>query len=255
MHFCATNPKEKFGDTLDVVANYVRSLFEFYTSYTKLSYYLRKIGKKNTPNIYIGISIHSKKNNIRFNKDVIILPLQSYVEVANSDVHMSQLGLVYLPITFISGLNSVDQLTKVENEMRIVNALSRQLSRHWLARFLATSNGSDGDDDDDDADPSLGQCDKNVFSEDFLGKDVTLDSISLLRSNVHLLATTNGAAKQTANFNQSHHQTQQLPDKTLTSYLEFNERCFLNIGLINWIAYLAFRVVYPDLFDLVSASN
>jgi hypothetical protein len=29
------------------------------------------------------------------------------------------------------------------------------------------------------------------------------------------------------------------------------EKCFLNKGIVNWMAYLAFQEVYPELFELI----
>ncbi len=178
--------------------------------------------------------------------------MSSYVSMVNSDAYSSQIGLVYLASTFVNGLNSGDQLTRVESELRIVNSLSRQLSHHWLGRFMLHTSDSEEVSSDSMDVAFHAQCGKNMFNDDLLNNDVAFDSTSALRSNLPVGQT---AFPTAANNTLSNATTPAVPmDKSLSSYLEFNERCFLHTGVINWLAYLALRTVYPDLFDLVSSS-
>jgi hypothetical protein len=151
---------------------------------------------------------------------VIILPTSTYVDIVNDDLIMSQIGIIYMPISFIISFDSPDQLTKLESKMKIIHTLSKQLARHWFRQFLQQD------------------CEKNLFKEDFSSKDLTFDTINLIKNICD--SSTNNSCTEMDPF-----------DKNINSYLEFNEKCFLNKGIINWVAYIAFQTVYPDLFDLV----
>jgi hypothetical protein len=133
---------------------------------------------------------------------------------------MSQIGIIYMPNNLISRFDSPDQLTKSESRMKIIHTLSKQLARHWFRQFLQQD------------------CEKNLFKEDYNYKDLTFDTVNLIKNICD--SSTNNSCMESDPF-----------DKSINSYLEFNEKCFLNKGIINWMAYLAFQTVYPDLFDLV----
>ena len=153
-------------------------------------------------------------------KDVIILSTKTYMDIINDDLIMSQIGIVYIPNSFISNLASMDQLTKSESKMKIINTISKQLARHWFKQFLEQD------------------CEKNLFKEDYSYNDLTYDTMNLIK-NICDSSKTNDCLGVDP-F-----------DKSINLYLEFNEKCFLNKGFVNWIGYLAFQTVYPDLFELV----
>jgi hypothetical protein len=142
------------------------------------------------------------------------------MNLVNDDLIMSQIGIIYIPNTYIKNLASLDQLTKMQSKMKIISTISKQLSRHWFRQFLEQD------------------CEKNLFKEDFNYNDLTLDTINLIKNICD--SSTNNSCLGIDSF-----------DKSVTLYLEFNEKCFLNKGIVNWMAYLAFQEVYPELFELI----
>ena len=127
------------------------------------------------------------------------------------------MGIIYLPSTFMSTLNSNDQLTHTQNNLKIVNMLSKQLVKHWFYNFFEL------------------HCDKfNLYDDN--SYDITTDTINILRNQCQ-------KSKGCQNV--------QYFKKNVNEYLEINEKCYLYKGFINWIGYLAFQAVQPNFIDLV----
>lgn len=97
---------------------------------------------------------------------MVILPTSSIVDLVNTDLALLHMGIVYLPSAYIASLNSNDQLTHTQNNMKIVNMLAKQLAKHWFYTFFDS------------------HCFKSNLYDDN-NYDITTDTINILKNMQH----------------------------------------------------------------------
>ena len=125
-------------------------------------------------------------------------------------------------------MNSNDQLTKTQNKLKLLNMISKQLSKHWFFSSYDTN------------------CEKSFIQSNF--DESFAEEPDILTETVNIVK--NSCEGRNSNVIYARNRTDSV-EKSLNDYLELNEKCFLYKGFINWISYLAFQSVQPDLFDLV----
>ena len=146
---------------------------------------------------------------------MVILPTSTIIDLVNNDFSMIHMGIIYLSSSFVG--NTYDQLTKTQNKLKIINMLSKQLTKHWFYNFFEL------------------HCDKNNHLDDN-NYDITTDTVNIIRNFCQ-----NNACMDHNYF----------LDKSTNDYLELNEKCYLYKGFIGWISYLGFQSLLPEYFDLV----
>ncbi len=216
LKICSTNPRDMFGESFDFIANQVESLMEFYLNYTHKSYTLDKLGnlKSKRRNLLILIFKY-----VKYSQDVVLLPSATFDELMNNQIVMNHVGIVYLPSSYIKFMNQNDYMTKIQNKLKIINMISKQLAKHWFQNHLDL------------------ECEKNIFKENYLNGDLTSDTLNL----INIFCTDN-------NCDQS-------MDKNFNAYLEYSEKCFIEKGIISWISYLGLQAIQTDIFGLVRNSK
>jgi hypothetical protein len=151
--------------------------------------------------------------------DVVILPSEATIDfIYKSSLDMPHIGIIYLPFKYIDLLDTDDMLDKMQAKSKIIHLISVQLARHWFYNFLECNNKK----------TSLLVSNYNL--------DVRSQTISLLKIVCKNVSCSNA---------------EQITDNNIDSLLGFNDECFLHKGIINWISYLAFQMLQPDLVDLV----
>jgi hypothetical protein len=171
---------------------------------------------------------------------VIILPSENIIDLVSKDFQMTHTGLVYLPSIYLNQINSNDQLTKIQNKLKILKMISKQLAKQWFLNMHDTN------------------CEKTFINQQQQQNKVLRESDDLSSDTSKVLKTYFESSSILSNYNQinitndsNKFLRKDRLDRTLNSYLELNEKCFLYKGFINWMSYLAFQSVQPDLFDLV----
>ncbi len=219
LKLCSTNPRDIYGDDFELLSIYVRALITFYTSYTNRTYPLDKL-------------------------DIVILPSDPVIDLLDSDFQMTHFGIIYLSSSYLNQMNSNDQLTKVQNKLKLLNMIAKQLSKHWsFDSFELNCEKSFIQSNFESSIPSVG-----VSNDEY---DIVTETTSMVKN--YCDSTINCISSGVGNIaNTSRTMGKDLADRSLNSYLELNEKCFLYKGFINWISYMAFQAVQPDLFDLVS---
>lgn len=186
------------SDSFDLIIDYVEKLMSFFHDYTKLEYPLKKL-------------------------DIVTLPSESIIELANDDQTFAQLGIIYLPQFYVKNLKTNDLLEQEQVKLKIVHMISKQLAKHWFYKFQDCHNQM--------------HFYKNVNENDF-----TVDTIYLVKSLC--------AEKRNLTFCSNKDLAEQ--DASFKAFLQYNVNCYLFKGVVNWISYLSFKSINPDLFDLVN---
>jgi hypothetical protein len=159
---------------------------------------------------------------------------------------MTHYGIIYLSSSYLNHMGSNDQLTKVQNKLKLLNMISKQLAKHWSFDSYELN------------------CEKIFVQSNFESSwveanglhrhvdeeyDIVTETTSMLTSYCETSNCVANGFGNEAGGNRS--SSKDLTERSLNSYLELNEKCFLYKGFINWLSYLAFQTVQPDLFDLV----
>jgi hypothetical protein len=173
----------------------------------------------------------------------VVLPSESIIDLVDSDFQMTHFGIIYLSSSYLSQMNSNDQLTKVQNKLKLLNMIAKQLAKHWSFDSFEVN------------------CEKSYIQSNFESSnsnaetsdeyDIVTETTSMVKS----YCESNNCVVSDSGENYNRTNQRDYIDRSLNSYLELNEKCFLYKGFINWLSYLAFQTVQPDLFDLVSFSR
>ena len=136
---------------------------------------------------------------------------------------MAQLGIIYLPQFFVRNLKTIDLLEKAQVKLKIVHIISKQLAKHWFYKYQECNNQM------------------NLF-KDVNENDFTVDTLYLIRSLC--------AESKNLTFCSNKDIAEQ--DQSFNTYLQYNVNCYLFKGIVNWLSYLSFKSIHPELFDLVN---
>lgn len=198
LQICSPAKSKDFTtDSFDIIIDYIKKLLDFFQNYTKVQYVLKKL-------------------------DVVILPSESIIELANDDQSLAQLGIIYLPQFYVKSLKTSDLLEKSQVKLKVVHIISKQLSKHWFYKYQECNNQM------------------NLF-KDLNENDFTVDTLYLIKS---LCAENN-------NLTFCSNKDPAVKDKSFDAFLQYNVNCYLFKGIVNWLSYLSFKSIHPDLVDLV----
>jgi hypothetical protein len=163
--------------------------------------------------------LYTKKDYVLDKIDLVILPLASISQFSTNDLKTTNMGVVYLPEAYLTeyGHDVYAKINTIQLKLKykITNILAKQLSKHWFSK----SNDY--------------HCDTNEPNENeaFIEK---IANIKLICSSMN--CTTGNRT---------------LLSKSVFADLQIYQKCFLYKALVNWMGYLAFQSIYPELFDLV----
>jgi hypothetical protein len=144
-----------------------------------------------------------------------VLPSDTLIDFINSEQMTAQLGIIYLPQTYVKNMRSDDQLEQAQTLLKIIHLISKQLSKHWFYNYQ--------------------ECNDHInLAKENNDIDLTTETIYFMKnfcSNKTCLSLKN--------------------NRNNNLFLKYNQNCYLFKGIVNWIGYLAFQSIKPDLFDLV----
>ena len=144
----------------------------------------------------------------------MVLPNERITDFLNNERVPAQIGLIYLPQMYVSKIKSIDQLEQAQTLLKIVHIISKQLVKHWFYNYQ--------------------ECDHHIdLSKEAQESDLTTEINFLMRYNCD---------KYNKNCTNS---------RNKNIFLKHNQNCFLFKGFTNWLSYLGFQSIKPDLFDLV----
>lgn len=212
---CSTNLKDIYGDDFHLIATYLPGLLNFYSNYTNRKYPADKI-------------------------EIVVLPSENVIDLVNTDFQMTHHGIIYLASSYFNRyMTSNDDLTKSQNNFKLLNMLAKQLAKHWFYDSYDLN------------------CEKNFILQssrtldNWHGEDMT-DQSDILADTVDMVKS---FSEYNFNFRHNNQSGKDLLDKSVSVYLELNEKCFLFKGVINWISYMAFQSVQTETAYQLSTHN
>lgn len=153
--------------------------------------------------------------------DIVILPkstVKSLLSTTSQEPKTTSVGILYIPDSYVTKYESYDYLNKLKLKFKITNSISKQLVKHW---FYSSNDF---------------HCENaNVMANE---NDAFMEKIDSIRAYclVH---------------NCTRNRTGFMLGRSVLADLHIYQSCFMYKAIVNWIGYLAFRSIYPDLFDLV----
>jgi hypothetical protein len=114
-------------------------------------------------------------------------------------------------------MKSIDQLDQAQTLLKIIHIISKQLAKHWFSNYQ--------------------ECN---------------DAINLSNKDNSYALTDNDLATETYYFMKAFvKSSNKQMNSTSSMFLKYNQNCYLFKGIVNWLGYMGFQSIKPDLFDLV----
>lgn len=178
--------------------------------------------------LFDHLSAYTKKDYQLDKLDLIVLPKSSAKNLlsASQDPKTTSIGLVFIPDSYITNYEHFDYLNKLKLKFKMTSILSKQLAKYWFY----TSNDF--------------HCETNLLTPSN-ENDVFEDKIASIRA----LCSAQNCSRASGNKSASNNNN--LLGRSVLTDLQIYHSCMLYKAVVNWISYLAFQSVYPDLFDLV----
>jgi hypothetical protein len=176
--------------------------------------------------IFEHLLFYTKKTYDLDKIDVVVLPEKSVLElVQSSDIKTTSLGLVYVSESLLREYDTNDYIKRIRVKFQLTNLLSKQLAKHWFYN----SNEL--------------HCDSVSIYE--YENDLFMEKIRQIKSHCQM------QNQSQSHQNQSQAASAKAERAKILDDLALFEKCHFYKALVNWIGYMAFQSVYPDLIDLV----
>lgn len=175
--------------------------------------------------LFDHLSGYTKKDYQLDKLDIVVLPkssAKSLLAATSQELKTTSIGLVFMPDTYTQNYEHFDYLNKLKLKFKITNVLSKQLVKYWFY----SSNGF--------------HCETNSLTATN-ENDVFMEKVASIRGLCSVQNCSHGNNKSSTN----------VLGRSVLADLQIYQSCVLYKAIVNWVGYLAFQSVYPDLFDLV----
>lgn len=173
--------------------------------------------------LFDHMSSYTKKDYQLDKLDIVVLPKSSAKSLlaASQNPKTTSIGLLFVPDAYITNYEHFDYLNKLKLKFKITSVLSKQLAKFW---FYSSNDY---------------HCETSSLSPSN-ENDIFMEKIASIRSLCLAQNCSHSGNKSANNIGRS-----------VLVDLQIYQSCVLYKAVVNWIGYLAFQSVYPDLFDLV----
>lgn len=168
---------------------------------------------------------------------MIILPKKSADElIENEDVKTVNVGLIYIGDTYLDEYQTNDYISRTKFKFKLTHSIAKQLTKHWFQQ----SNDF--------------HCDSmHIYANE--QEQLFADNLRTIKNYCPQLRNCSYNDQPLATIDDSNATNNSATARFVINDLHLFEKCYFYKSIVNWISYLAFQSIYPQLFDLVIIFN